>query len=826
MKLTHEQDSWEITPIVWKHAAENEISRRIYQILLHWIPFANQEFEEWDGRPNTGYFFGGNFWYSSESSSTALVFAALAKLGSYDEHLTGIPRNELKIKAIKAIRYMGFTHDTGPEDCVRVKGPNRYTSEKKWGGKGDNFFMASQNGRSIASLATAAWLLWDDLDEETKQLVQNIVADYADRFCGQSPRSGSYYDTQCEENAWTSAGLATAIALFPNHTNASRWKEGFSNWAINTVTTYWDRLSSRSGLIDGLTSQDIQTINFHPDYTTENHAFVHPSYIAAGINLRAIHAVFSVMSGQEVHPSATYNNEKLYEKTIKRWTQFDGLAVPVQGQDWWYNRQHERQFTHAVLNVVHGNRDAARLERNCLSSIEGIQNSNPNGCLLEKEVYEFNPAHAQSSKDFEPGSALDLVNSYLLHVFGGEGVKPVESNELAGRLSGVYHYPHGSFIVHRTTDTFTSFSWRNNVTLFNLPKQGIWNVTPLFNSYTGTVKFAESKETNKLTNEEVIRGVDQYRLNELTNGFGVTVTVLRGDEEIAQHLGVVSLPNGQSLYTEMFKKLQDCKVKDAYTGIIGVRNEYYEAMPELAPGKRALHFPGVSYSFNGFIGKEPNQEVTWQAPPYLNLDSKVGFILNGSHGVKYVNRHQYEKWKGIEDLLILNDIGGETFLNRSTLKPFTVLTMPNQTMDETKAANRHTKFLSSQNEDVQLLTTGTYLVYTNFNDSTRWVSGKTGVSRKDGIDLFDGINTIKNGEWNWQGKLNGRESGFLESLWRIDLEHSEPAYLDIQIHQGYLTVHNLSREPVSLKLMNRKTNAIQMIEIDSSSCFSISGSSE
>ncbi|KGX84563.1 hypothetical protein [Pontibacillus marinus] len=821
MKSTYENEVWKISQLHWEKAKEGELSTRFYKILSRWVSYAKDEFSEWTGRPNCGYFFGGNFWYSSETSSTALVFAIVAKLGEFDEEITQISREDAKQKAIQSLRYMGFTHDTGPEDCVRVKGPNKYTSEKKWGGKGDHFFMASQNGRSIASIAKTAWLLWEDLDKETKILVQNMVQDYSDRFCEMDPKSGSYYDTQCEEDAWTSEGIYAAVMMFPDHPHHERWAKGAKNWAVNTVTTYWDRLTSKSGLIEKSSSTDIKTINFHPDYTTENHAFVHPSYLCAGINLRASQPILAHMSGQPIDDAAIFNNEKLYEKTVKLWTQFDGLAVPIQGQDWWYNRHHERQYTHAVLNVIHNNSDAARLERNCLNSIEAIQNSNQIGCLLEENEHVFNPEHAQSSRDFEPGSALDLANAYLLHVFGGNGSDPTPQSDLLQKLSGTYSYPHGNFIIHRTPETFTSFSWRNNVMLLNLPKQGNWNITPIFNSYTGVMKFESSKGIKGLTNEEFIRGMEMNHLQKFDEGFATTGTITRGDDEIQQQLSVISLPNGHSVYTEKITALKECEIKEAYTGNLGVRNENYKAIPHLAPGERSVYLPDKNHSFKGFIGKEDNQEFHWGPQEFLNLDHKIGFIINGSNGVKYINRHQYARWKGIEDFLILNDLGNLSLSEGDSLPVFTIVTMPNKSFQETEALNNDTTFFDCTDSHVQVISHGRYLVFNNFNTLDNWIVAEAKISN-DFQCIYEGINVIQDQEYKWQAYLPRLQNGFTESEWKIVSSQLSSLKLEIQSRNGRLTFLNLSEELCTFRLKHMKSNEELDIKLKGQSFHTIS----
>ncbi|WP_135557330.1 hypothetical protein [Paenibacillus cymbidii] len=157
--------------------------------------------------------------------------------------------------------------------------------------------MASQTGASIAYYALAAWLLWERLDEETRSLVAGVLVWYADRWSGEEPRNGVYVDTQCEENAWTSAGIGAACCLLPDHRHRERWLTGFTKWACNTATLPEDK-RHRGDIF--------RTTTFHPDYTTENHAFVHPTYIKAGMHLRGFSAILFAMMGEPIPDCLLY----------------------------------------------------------------------------------------------------------------------------------------------------------------------------------------------------------------------------------------------------------------------------------------------------------------------------------------------------------------------------------------------------------------------------------------------------------------------------------------------------------------------------------------
>jgi hypothetical protein len=806
------EESMRIRTIAWHKASENEMSARIRCILQKWLPYAEKQFADWSGRPSCGHFFGGTYWYGLETAYTASVYALLAKLPNYEDKLTGIPREEVKRKAIAAIRYLGFTHDTGPEDCVRAEGRNRFCSLTKWGGRGQKFFPASQVGVTIASFGLSAWLLWEDLDEETRCLIRNVLTDYADRWCEEEPRNGAYFDTQTEENAWTAGGIAAALALFPNHPRHESWIKGFEAWSLNTITTPIDRARE---------PKSIKTVTFHPDFTTENHGFAHPGYICAGINLRGIHAVFSLIGDEVITETVLYNNERLYNKTIKVWAQFDGLAIPIQGQDWWYNRQHERQFTHAFMNVIHGDSDASLLERRALAVIEGIQNSNDQGCLLEKNGEQCIISGYQTAKDMEHTSAKDLVTSCLLHLFGGAGEEPSEGDEMNARLVGVYVYPYGCSVIHRTHDSFSSFSWRNRVMGLTIPSKGCWSITPLPASYTGTVEFEIEEDSQRTlhSNEQYVLQTEKENICNYEDGFGAIASLMRGVEELRQDVAFVSLPDGKTVYIECIQVLKSCKIAEMNTGMIGIRNEQYSAMPDLAQGRRTIYFPDRTASYEGFYSREPNGITDLEPAEWVQVDDEIGYVLFGSQGIRYINQHEYKKWKGVEDILILNRRSEETFESPRTLEPFVVITLPNRIKEETKGIANRAHLFTCEEEGVILLNCESQLIYANFNSTAMTVHAKRESKLKlNKQPLFEGINRIEGDTYFWSGRFDAFTSGFRNSDWTLEIfgdGQEDICHLEISVLPDRLYVTNRCEESISITLQHTDDGHRRVLELTS-----------
>ena len=106
----------------------------------------------------------------------------------------------------------------------------------KWGERGRGFFPESQCGRTIASLALIAALIPDLIGDEERAMLRAIAEDYMARFEELPPRSGVYWNTQTEENAWTAEGMAACIVLVPDHPRIEQWQEAMKLWAFRAVT--------------------------------------------------------------------------------------------------------------------------------------------------------------------------------------------------------------------------------------------------------------------------------------------------------------------------------------------------------------------------------------------------------------------------------------------------------------------------------------------------------------------------------------------------------------------------------------------------------------
>jgi len=696
---------------------DSESARRLYEIMLRWIPFADSTYNDCSYIDGAGHFFGGSYFYSVETAIPMFLYTVVSGFGDYDESITHIPREELETKAIKALKYLCMTNEYGPKGVVREKSTNVYANGTKWGAKGEEFFRASAIGRTGLLMAVTALMFRDRIDDDTFRIVEKIVTSYSDRWSGELPRAGTYFDTQCEENAWTALGISGGLVLYKEHPHREKWIEGFNRWAINSIGTYKDRMNTDQYMGKSLRNFWMKGVTFHPDYTTENHSFIHPEYMAAGIVLKAEAAATLLMTGNALPDTIFRNNENVYEKTIGKWCQEDGLIIPVQGQDWWYTRYHGNHMLHTAMSLFHKKENSSVYLQKSIEMMEKLQNSHALGTLLEENPDQTIDEYGHYRlKDMEHASVMSLVYSFLLHNYLEEpsALKPMDA--IKRELSGVYEYPYGCTVVNRREDSFSSFSWRNKVMAFNLPKSGMWSVTPIVASMTGEVHFKERKMPESLCNERDIRDSIKRYVDVRKEGFCTAARVQRDGGRLIQDISFVSMPDGTTVYSDRFTAMEDCETSVFHGGLIGIRNENIREFRGLAKGYRDIHTGIESHRYKGSFGGDKDDIYYLPMTGMVNLDDEMGFIYYNSNGVKYINRHVYKAWKGVEDQLVFNNIENGEFQRGEKTTIFTLASLPNSSHEETAAAMEEAVLYKAMVDGTSALKIKDRLVVCNFND--------------------------------------------------------------------------------------------------------------
>ncbi|MDA0745062.1 MAG: hypothetical protein O2954_00965 [bacterium] len=771
---------------------ETPLSRRYLNVLQQWVPLGVRYFQDWPIRPNCGHFFGGCSWYGSETASTALTLAMVASSPEFDPKLCGASKKTLQEMALKGIRYLCFTHDTGPADCVRPeKGLGRPENcGTKWGERGKGFFRESQCGRYVAKIAIAALLLGDRVDDETWSMIANIHADYADRFADMAPKSGIYTNTQMEENAWTSAGLASVECLLPTHTQAQTWAESARRWMYLTVTTPQDTKNLAPAHSGQTVRQHVgETFTALPDYWTENHGMIHPTYTASCLEFLHMIGVIYSIHGKTVPEQALFNRQQIYDH-LKIVADRNGYLHPIQGMDWPYLFADPGTQLHSAAALILKDPDAARIERRALETLER-RVAGYGGRIIDPDVVEICHSVQDPLLMIEPAIARPGL-TYLLHRILGDGPKPTPEKEMEQKFQGASVYPHAGFAFHRHRTGQTSFSWRNSIMALPLNRDGLCTVAPASNSFLGSIAVRNRPDSQ----DQVSVHVDQQQ-----HGFAAALVMDRAQASVRQEVLFASLPSGISLCVEQFLCNEPVTVKRLDQGFLRIINENFKRVENNCHGKRTLHTPNGKHTFQGGASPDPNSDhiETFNHPAWLNVDGRLGIVFSGQGQTRYLNRHYFHPWWAIADDLSLSHQDKPFKAKRGdTIGQFTALLAPDRSPTQTR--NLSLTVLFARSRAAGLIADG-HIALANFEQQSSNISYSCSRKTLSEIPIFEGSTRIGKTRVTYRRHLEAGQALLQKSLLAI----STTAELTAIAADGSVSLHNNQNKPATVKTNKKKT---------------------
>ena len=291
VRLLQRQSGYVLSEVDRDYANRDDLPE--YPGVAFYYPFGHHESTEQSIRPL------GDF---------ALGIAVLLKTGIYSSEAAGVDRDEALRRTELAIRGVAFTH------CA-----NRATG-RNWGGRCDDS-TCWQAAYWVSLGGQAAWMLWDDLDADTRRAVAKMIVYEADSFRdykvpytkdldGNSARPG---DTKSEENAWNARLLAVAQAMMPDHPHVAQWRQKASELQVSAYSRPSDKTNET--IVDGKPARQwINGSNIAEDGVIVNHNMIQPDYTACDAELRGVTAMAASLAGQQIPESTFFNAKVVYTR--------------------------------------------------------------------------------------------------------------------------------------------------------------------------------------------------------------------------------------------------------------------------------------------------------------------------------------------------------------------------------------------------------------------------------------------------------------------------------------------------------------------------------
>ena len=336
-----------VTPIHWQklhtEVLTDSLAGQAVTLLQNGLKYAvNDWYNKVKGfRSQTGNYLdfkGKTEHYIRPVSHMAFTLASALRFHIYDENITKVPKAEAKNIAVRLISSLAYRHKA----CIG--------EEEGWGNLWQSAWWASQT-------AFAAWLLWDELDSDTRSRIYDMTVYEADRFLNYEipyykDKSGKVIykgDSKSEENAWNSDLLVLAAVMFPKHPHAATWHQRALELQLSAYASP-SNLNSRKK-INGIRLKDfLQGSNMEENGTIVNHGIIHVDYMVAFMQ-NAINVLPYALAGEKAKKASLFNGDRIYNALNN--LSFDGQTMYTrnekgeatcrmffpEGNDWGTGRQ-------------------------------------------------------------------------------------------------------------------------------------------------------------------------------------------------------------------------------------------------------------------------------------------------------------------------------------------------------------------------------------------------------------------------------------------------------------------------------------------------------
>lgn len=252
-----------------------------------------------------------NHEHSIRPATSVAVGLAVAVRTGVSEKIAGISKDELTGRTRKLIKGAAAIH--------KSNGGN-------WGDHWQSSLWAAQ-------LCRAGWMMWDDLDDQAKEMICRVVVHEADRHV-QKNYSVPYWngkggDSKAEENSWEATVLQQAIAMLPGHPSIIRWKQVCSELQISAFARKSD-MARNLPVLDGKSPREwLRGYNLREDGIVINHGLIHNDYMSAIAHLQMQGFLVCSLANIPVPETIDFNFDLIYRTLVTR--QFESPPYEAPG---------------------------------------------------------------------------------------------------------------------------------------------------------------------------------------------------------------------------------------------------------------------------------------------------------------------------------------------------------------------------------------------------------------------------------------------------------------------------------------------------------------
>lgn len=507
-----------------------------------WVEAENTFLESDAYEPGGGYFQGEGKGVTWARGNNNLIFAYAVLLTASPDRteftFLDLPRETLFEHARKAMRSLCFanTHVDRRSDAPKVP--------HEWGGP------SWQAALEFTACAWASELLESDLDQDTLDLVRQVLLAECEAFRGKEISTAKSGNTGSEDCAWNCPLLAFAANKHPDLLDEELREVMPRKWAMNATSAPQDEYSDK--LADGHPlSWWIVSQNVFSDLTLENHGFWSTPYQTAAIALLGEGELAYRYFGRPIPYGFNHHGDAMWAEVNGPLLLEDGGFHYPQGQDWaWKEHQHMEYL--AWRSACHGDTAATAYESRAVQM------------LLQRQLGVGTGSWDALDLGFQTMMVKRMGMSYLLHRYFPNAAT-MSFDEASRLFDGIHVFPHVKVALHRTPEKVVSVSWKyHQPAIFVLPNSGDhFEDTGFFTRFDARTGAALMKVSFP---EDLKEGEASAPSADIADalaeeGFDGSLSVGYSKHHpggIIQYVQVVSLPGPATLYATVFRTERAC----------------------------------------------------------------------------------------------------------------------------------------------------------------------------------------------------------------------------------------------------------------------------
>ena len=505
-----------------------------------------------------------------------------------------------------AVKSLVFGYSTHKANKFKI------TSDNKYWGSVSNADHVWESSLWATSLAYASYFLNEELDENQKTYIYNMIKAECNYELERSIPTGYNGDTKAEENGWETNILSCALGLYPDDALAPKWFDRLRAFAINCYSHVDDAQNTTviDPEYDETTVQDLYIgKNLYDDYTLQNHNYFHTSYQNVVMQeLGESHLALHLFQGGNPKwktNALMHNNQKVMDEVLCRLALADGELAMPNGNDW----------SMFLYDQITSYTTAACFLRD------------PNALMLENLAYKHIKARQSTTQD---GSWLlnsdigprrmgveghRVMMTYLMHELASTAdIQATSWKDFSQSQEQAYIFTPQNIVRANTPDRFSVFSWSNGLKSYtgyiasNKPDKNKI-IVPYKKNNTGNILGWYTVSGKATDASPVISGI--YDLN--GNSYTMNGKLMTNGNSLENNFTLFSTPGNAFIYMDYVVGKTNGTITEEKGGLMAISTDPF------TKEKRTL------YHSKGRLQTDGSQLKSFMGN-WVNIDNEVGIV--------------------------------------------------------------------------------------------------------------------------------------------------------------------------------------------------------